>query len=120
MESVRGGISPGSMIRIGRVVVFKSRSHSQESDSTEGPWMWIIRTDCICTIGRSEFRTLVPRLMANSFVFPNTTDAGYRGQLFVNGWQFGRVYGDLGQSSRYLLLESHVPLSMISIIPELG
>lgn len=31
-----------------------------------------------------------------SFVFPNAT-GGYRAQLYVNGWQFGRRYGDLGR-----------------------
>jgi len=30
-----------------------------------------------------------------SFVFPNDTGA-FRAQLFVNGWQFGRRFGDVG------------------------
>jgi len=32
----------------------------------------------------------------DSFVFPNVT-GGYRAQLFVNGWQFGRRLGDLSE-----------------------
>ncbi|ORX33785.1 glycoside hydrolase superfamily [Kockovaella imperatae] len=35
-----------------------------------------------------------------SFVFPNHT-GNYRAQLFVNGWQFGRRFGDLGPQLRY-------------------
>lgn len=35
------------------------------------------------------------RSLTFSFVFPDVV-GGFRAQLFVNGWQFGRRYGDVG------------------------
>jgi hypothetical protein len=48
-----------------------------------------------------------PRKANDSFVFPNSTGA-FRAQLFVNGWQFGRRFGDVGawQVSKYWLISS--------------
>ena len=59
--------------------------------------MSIIRLDWTSTTGKlGGFHDLSDILTTLSVVFSNTTGAGYRGQLFVNGWQFGRLYGDLG------------------------
>lgn len=69
---------------------------------TEETWRWTILLALTGITGMwAKVQLALALTLMSSFLFPDNVGS-YRAQLFVNGWQHGRRFGDYGELLRWI------------------